>query len=190
MVCVQHLDQAECQATLKPIPTQTKKILVLAEVGSENDELEGIAGDDQSGIKDDNDNDRGNGTQFSSHAVPTKLSGITKEHLTYSKNKVPKAPPMTPDIDRGIASSNNEDLEGPFLSLHPSSDCESSQHKKTKERCLGYTTPEVEDNPPARDMREVPPCWRYYDIRKNSLNNVALYSVSSQSNSTTIANNF
>ncbi|KAI6043844.1 hypothetical protein EDC04DRAFT_2890547 [Pisolithus marmoratus] len=137
---------------LKPVPTQTKKILVLqqltseqqeqlqhreikaqreckhlqlhqlAEVGSENDELEGIAGDDQSGIEDDNDDDGDNGTQFSSHAVPTKLSGITKEHLTYSKNKVLKAPPVTPDIDRGIASSDNEDLEGLFLSPCPSSD--------------------------------------------------------------------
>ncbi|KAI5991712.1 hypothetical protein EDC04DRAFT_2911463 [Pisolithus marmoratus] len=131
----------------------------LAEVGSENDELEGIAGNDQSGIKDDDDNGD-NGTQFSSHAVPMKLSGITKEHLMYSKNKVPKAPPATPDINRRIASSDNEDLEGPFLSLCPSSDCKSSQHKETKERHLGYTTPKVEDNPPARDMREVPPHWR------------------------------
>ncbi|KAI6038366.1 hypothetical protein EDC04DRAFT_2604104 [Pisolithus marmoratus] len=140
----------------------------LAEAWSENDELEGIAGDDHSGLKDDNndDDDRDNGTQlsafmpfvnlFTSHVVAMKLSGITREHLMYSKNKVPKAPPTTIDINREIASSDNEDINDPFISPCPSSDHKSSQHKKTKERHTGHTTPEVEDTTPARDKREVP----------------------------------
>ncbi|KAI6035764.1 hypothetical protein EDC04DRAFT_2897672 [Pisolithus marmoratus] len=69
----------------------------LVEAGSENDEPKGITGDNHSGLKDDDDDDDDddgdNGTQFTSHVVAMKLSGVTKEHLMYSKNKVPKAPP-------------------------------------------------------------------------------------------------
>lgn len=121
----------------------------LAEVGSENDEPEGTAGDNQSGIEDDDDGD--NGTQFTSRVVTTKLNGVTNERLVYSKNKVPKAPPATMDINREIALSDNEDIEDPFVSPRPPSDRESSQHKKTKERRIGYTAPEVEVTTPVTD---------------------------------------
>ncbi|KAI6162857.1 hypothetical protein EDD17DRAFT_1572893 [Pisolithus thermaeus] len=104
----------------------------LAEVGSENDEPEGTAGNDQSGIKDNDDGD--NGTQFTSCVVTMKLNGATNKHLMYSKKKVPKVPPTTMDINVG--------------------DHESSQHKKTKERCIGHTAPEVEDTTLVMDSRE------------------------------------
>ncbi|KAI5994419.1 hypothetical protein EDD15DRAFT_2366510 [Pisolithus albus] len=130
----------------------------LAEEGSENDELEGFAGDDRSGIEDDDDRD--NGTQFTSRVVTTKLSGPMNERLVYSKNKVPKAPPATTDINREIAS-DVEDVEDPFGNPRTSSDRESSQHskakEKAKERRIAHTTPEVEDTSSVQDKREVPP---------------------------------
>ncbi|KAI6128676.1 hypothetical protein EDD16DRAFT_1738941 [Pisolithus croceorrhizus] len=84
----------------------------LAEVGSENDEPEGTAGNDQSGIKDNDDGD--NGTQFTSCVVTMKLNGATNKHLMYSKKKVPKVPPTTMDINREITLSDNKDIEDPF----------------------------------------------------------------------------
>ncbi|KAI5982716.1 hypothetical protein EDD15DRAFT_2202598 [Pisolithus albus] len=113
----------------------------LAEFGSENDEPEDAAGDDQSGIEDDDDGD--NGTQFTSHVVSTKLSGIMNGCLVYSQSKVPKAPSATTENNREF-TSDNEDIEDPIVSPQTSSDQESSQHKKANERRIGHTALEVE----------------------------------------------
>ncbi|KAI5996639.1 hypothetical protein EDC04DRAFT_2612767 [Pisolithus marmoratus] len=142
--------QVQCHEIKAQRECKRLQLHQLMEAGSKNDGPKGIAGDDQSGLKDDDD-DGDNGTQFTSHVVAMKLSGITKEHLMYSKNKVPKAPPMTIDINREIVSSDNEDIKDPFISPCPSSDHESSQCKKTKERHTGHTTPDVEDTQLVRD---------------------------------------
>ncbi|KAI6101512.1 hypothetical protein EDD16DRAFT_1758132 [Pisolithus croceorrhizus] len=120
------------------------QIRQLAQDGSETDKREGFAGDDQYGIDDGNDGN--DGSQFTSRVVMTKLSGGCKERLSYSKNKIPRAPPMTIDIDQGeIAASDDEDIES-HSTPHSSSDRQSTQHKKSKSRYLGSSTPpEVED---------------------------------------------
>ncbi|KAI6167905.1 hypothetical protein EDD17DRAFT_1503602 [Pisolithus thermaeus] len=49
------------------------------------------------------------------HIVMTKLSGVAKEGFTYSRNKVPKAPPASLDIEqRELMLLNNEESEEPY----------------------------------------------------------------------------
>ncbi|KAI6045870.1 hypothetical protein EDC04DRAFT_2598458 [Pisolithus marmoratus] len=110
---LEHQEQLQCHEIKAQREHKCLQCHQQVEAGSKHDEPKGS--DDQSGIKDD-DGDEDNGTQFSSHAVPTKLSAsMTKEHLMYSKSKIPKALPVTIDINREIASSDNEDIEGPFV---------------------------------------------------------------------------
>ncbi|KAI6004872.1 hypothetical protein EDD15DRAFT_2191630 [Pisolithus albus] len=92
----------------------------LAEEGSDSDEREG-ARDDQCSIDDDNnggDEDPG----FTSRVVTTRLSGTSQERLSYSKNKIPRAPTATIDYDGEIAASNDEDAEEFHSTPHWSSD--------------------------------------------------------------------
>ncbi|KAI6166686.1 hypothetical protein EDD17DRAFT_1855258 [Pisolithus thermaeus] len=116
------------------------QIRQLAQDGSETDEREGFAGDDQYGIDDGDD-----GSQFTSRIIMMKLSGRCKERLSYSKNKIPRVPPAMIDIDGEIAASDDEDIES-HSTPHSSSDRQSTQHKKSKSQYLGSSTPpEVED---------------------------------------------
>ncbi|KAI5994822.1 hypothetical protein EDD15DRAFT_2195941 [Pisolithus albus] len=111
----------------------------LAEAGSENGGSDGVADDDL-------------------HIVATKLSGVAKEGLSYSKNKVPKPPPTTVDIDQWeLMSSSDEDSDEPRMRPHPPSDRQMTKHKRTKEKNMGNTTLEVEDTLTVVDEREVHP---------------------------------
>ncbi|KAI6098436.1 hypothetical protein EDD16DRAFT_1527203 [Pisolithus croceorrhizus] len=134
----------------------------LDQEGSKTDKREGYAGDDQYGIDDNNDGD--DRSQFTSCVIMTRLSGRSKEHLSHRKNKVPRAPPAKIDIDqREIAASNNEDVEEPCSTPHSLSDCQSTQHKKSKDQHFHSSTPpEVEVELTIIDEREVQPSILQY----------------------------
>ncbi|KAI6020336.1 hypothetical protein PISMIDRAFT_13461 [Pisolithus microcarpus 441] len=121
--------------------------------GSEADEGEVFAGDDQYSIDDNDDEDHG--SQFTSHIVVTKLSGRSKERLSYNKNKIPRAPPAMIDIVGEIEASDDEEVEEPCSMPHSSSDRQLNQHKKSKERHLSSSMTEVEDMPSATNKRQV-----------------------------------
>ncbi|KAI5994999.1 hypothetical protein EDD15DRAFT_2365900 [Pisolithus albus] len=115
----------------------------LADEGSDIEEREVFAGDDRYDIDDDND-DEDNGSQFTSRVIATKLSGVSKERLSYSKHKIPRAPPPTIDVEGEIAASDDDELEEPYSTPHSSSDRQSTQHKKSKEGPRSTSTSEVE----------------------------------------------
>ncbi|KAI5980563.1 hypothetical protein EDD15DRAFT_2382219 [Pisolithus albus] len=128
----------------------------LADEGSDSDEREG-AGDDRCSI--DGNNDGGDeDPEFTSRIVTTKLSGTSQERLSYSKNKIPRAPMATIDYDGEIAASDDEDAEEFHSTPHRSSDRQVTHHKKSKERHLSSSArPEMEDTLTVIDEREVLP---------------------------------
>ncbi|KAI6023691.1 hypothetical protein PISMIDRAFT_12159 [Pisolithus microcarpus 441] len=76
------------------LTSEQQELVQHPEVGSENGGSDGGADEDQSA---DNDND--DDGDIGSQEIATRLSGVAKEGLTYSKNKVPKPLPATIDID-------------------------------------------------------------------------------------------
>ncbi|KIK11595.1 hypothetical protein PISMIDRAFT_19394 [Pisolithus microcarpus 441] len=125
----------------------------LADEGSDIEEREVFADDDQYDINDDND-DEDNGSQFTSRIITTKLSGVSKERLSYSKHKIPRAPPPTINVDGEIAASDDDKLEEPYSTPHSSSDRQSTQHK-SKEGPRSTSTSEVEGSLSVINERQV-----------------------------------
>ncbi|KAI5999518.1 hypothetical protein EDD15DRAFT_2362759 [Pisolithus albus] len=120
----------------------------LVEEGSENDTNEELAEDEQS----DSDNED---NRFTSHEVLTKLSEATNERLTYCEGKVPKPSNAVNLSTRGQTDTTDEELEEESHSMSrttqtssdhlSSSDCQSSKHKRSKERHGDHRTSEAED---------------------------------------------
>ncbi|KAI6164099.1 hypothetical protein EDD17DRAFT_1755720 [Pisolithus thermaeus] len=97
-----------------------------------------------------------------SHIAMMKLSGGCKECLSYSKNKIPRAPSMTIDINGEITASDDKDIES-HSTPHSLSDYQSTQHKKSKGRYLGSSTPpEVEDTLTVLDERQMAPAMKQH----------------------------
>ncbi|KAI5989444.1 hypothetical protein EDC04DRAFT_2912225 [Pisolithus marmoratus] len=98
---------------------------------------------DDQGIDEDNDEDNAGDTQFASQVIPAKLSGMTKQPLTFWNNKVPKMPHISTTTIEAlkalIGSDGGMDNECHTISLFRSFEAEPMKQKWMKDKHVEVT---------------------------------------------------
>ncbi|KAI6004578.1 hypothetical protein EDC04DRAFT_2971086 [Pisolithus marmoratus] len=116
-------------------------------IRSENEAMENEDHDDE-GINEDNDKDITGDTQFASQVIPTKLSGMTKQLLTFQNIKVPKMPHISTStieaLEALIGSDGGMDDEHHTISSFRSFEVEPMKQKQTKDKHVEVTPCEDE----------------------------------------------